>query len=44
VFPGKEDIAREICGVEGIWNQGICFDGVEEFNFLTMLPYRMEGD
>ena len=27
IFPSKEDIAKDLCEIEGIWNQSILFDG-----------------
>lgn len=41
-FPSAEDIALELCSIEGIWNQSICFNGKEEFNFTNTLPYALE--
>jgi hypothetical protein len=27
LYPSKEDIAKEICGIEGVWNETVRFDG-----------------
>lgn len=44
MYPAKEDIAKEICSIEGVWNETVRFDGKEYIDFRKYLPYEMQDE
>lgn len=44
MYPAKEDIAKEICSIEGIWNETVRFDGKQYVDFRQYLPYEMQDE
>lgn len=43
IYPSKEDIAKEISTIEGIWNERVVIDGKEYLDLVACLPYQMEN-